>query len=229
MKLYYVEVAPNPTKVRLYIAGKIAAGATLKIEEVRVKLIKGEQKLHEHLRRNPFASLPVLEISPGDWIIKSLSIMDYFRGFLSAARDARRVCGLELERIVDLRVLTPIGRIIHATKSPIGLPPSVDIAQQVRDALIPGLRYLDSCLDDGRQFIAGERVTTADCTLAAALQFARYAEFPSKPNTTTYFVGTPATAPGKRRRRYLSYDRAPMLVVLKRRAFSPQRAPSRLV
>ena len=81
MTLYFVEVAPNPTKVRLYIAEKIAAGATLKIEEVRVKLIKGEQKLPEHLRRNPFASLLVLAISPGDWVIESLSIMDYLEGF----------------------------------------------------------------------------------------------------------------------------------------------------
>jgi len=81
VKLYFVEVALNPTKVRLYIAEKSAAGATLKIEEVRVKLIKGEQKLPEHLPRNPFASLLVLEISPGDWIIESLSIMDYLEGF----------------------------------------------------------------------------------------------------------------------------------------------------
>ena len=37
----------------VYCEKKSAAGATLKIEEVRGKLIKGERKLPENLRRNP--------------------------------------------------------------------------------------------------------------------------------------------------------------------------------
>ena len=37
-----------------------------------------------------------------------------------------------------------------------------------------GLSYLDSCLGDGRTFLAGDAVTLGDCTLAAALQFARF-------------------------------------------------------
>lgn len=84
----------------------------------------------------------------------------------------------ELERIVDIRVLTSVGRTIHTTKSPISLLPSVDIAQQAWDGPILGLRHLKSCFDDGRQFIEGERVTMADCAFVAALQFACYAEFP---------------------------------------------------
>ncbi len=33
---------------------------------------------------------------------------------------------------------------------------------------------LDRRLDDGRPFLAGERPSVADCTLAAAFQFARF-------------------------------------------------------
>lgn len=181
MKLYCVQVAPNPTKVRLYIAEKLAAGAPIDITEVKVKLTLGEQHTAEHLQRNPFGSLPVLEIAADDYIIESLAIIEYLEERFpqppmigESPRERARV--RELERIADLRVLTPIGRCIHATKSPIGLAPSHDIAEQAGKDFKLGLDYVEGCLADGRTFLGGESVTIADCTLAAALQFARFAE-----------------------------------------------------
>jgi glutathione S-transferase len=180
MKLYCVAVAPNPTKVRLYIAEKVAGGAPVDITEVTVKLMKGEQNQPAHLERTPFGSLPVLEIGPGDFIIESLTIMDYLEDLYPepcligvSLRERARI--RELERIADLRVLTPIARLIHATASPLGLPPSVDIAEQARKHLATGLDYFDDRLADGRRFVAGDTVTMGDCTLAAALHFARFA------------------------------------------------------
>ena len=77
MKLYCVPVAPNPTKVRLYIAEKIAGGAPINLTEVTVKLMKGEQNQLAHRQRTPFSSVPVLEIGADDYIIESLAIMEY--------------------------------------------------------------------------------------------------------------------------------------------------------
>ncbi len=167
----------------MYIAEKLAGGAPIDVTEVTVKLMKGEQNAPAHRARTPFASVPVLEIDDGDFIIESLTIMEYLeeryptpvmvgRGLRERARVR------ELERIADLRVLTPIARAVHATKSPLGLPPSADIADQGRASARQGLTYLDALLADGRPFIAGDGVTFADCTLAAALQFARFGEFP---------------------------------------------------
>lgn len=42
--------------------------------------------------------------------------------------------------------------------------------------------YLDSCLGDGRPYLAGDAVTMGDCTLAAALQFARFGKTEIDPN-----------------------------------------------
>jgi glutathione S-transferase len=42
--------------------------------------------------------------------------------------------------------------------------------------MVPRLDFLEGQLGDGRPFLAGERVTIADCTLAAALQFGRFRE-----------------------------------------------------
>ena len=51
MNLYIMPVAPNPTKVRLYVAEKIAAGSEIDVTEIRVNLVKGEQNTAEHLCR----------------------------------------------------------------------------------------------------------------------------------------------------------------------------------
>jgi glutathione S-transferase len=80
----------------------------------------------------------------------------------------------ELERIAEMGVLQPVARIVHATSSPLGLPPSPALAEQARQALPGPLGVLESVLSDGRPFLAGERPTIADCTLQAALQFARF-------------------------------------------------------
>ena len=71
MKLYYFPIAPNPTKVRIYLAEK-----GIEMEQVLVNLIKGEQKSEEHRARNPLANLPVLELDDGTHLSESLAIIE---------------------------------------------------------------------------------------------------------------------------------------------------------
>jgi glutathione S-transferase len=80
----------------------------------------------------------------------------------------------ELERIAELGVLWPVARIIHSTNSPLGLPPIPEMAAYFRGVLPDAIAVLDRRLADGRLFVAGEHPTIADCTLQAALQFARF-------------------------------------------------------
>ncbi|MCZ6770932.1 MAG: glutathione S-transferase family protein [Proteobacteria bacterium] len=182
MKLYWFQVAPNPTKVRLYIAEKNAGGAAIDFESVVVKLPKGEQNAPEHLGRNPFASLPVLELDDGTCIIESLAIIDYLEEVypdppLWGMDAVSRARGRELERIVDIRILANVAQYIHATNSPTGHPPNASVAASAREALPSGLEYIDRALSNGQAFVAGDEPGVADCTLAATLQFARFAEF----------------------------------------------------
>lgn len=179
MKLYIFQVAPNPTKVRLYLAEKVAGGAVIDIPQVSVNLPKGEQRTPEHLARNPLGRLPVLELHDGSCLTESLAIIEYLEECfpsppLIGRSPLERARVRELERIADLGVLLPVGRIIHATRSPIGLPPNPEIATHFHKILPEGLQLLDARLADGRPFVAGERPSIADCTLAAALQFARF-------------------------------------------------------
>jgi glutathione S-transferase len=179
MKLYFFPVAPNPTKVRLYLAEKRAAGADLAIEEQLVDLVKGEQRSAAHLQRNSRGALPVLELDDGSHLTESLAIIEYVeelmpRPSMLGATPLERARVREIERIVDLGVLIAAARVVHATRSPIGLPPSPEVASQSSEALSRTFAFLNEKLADGRPFLAGDAVSVADCTLAAGLQFGRF-------------------------------------------------------
>ena len=181
MRLYVFPVAPNPTRVRLYLAEKQAAGAGIELEQVSVDLREGEQRGPAHLARNPFGRLPVLELDDGTHLTESIVIIQYLEELhpeppLIGRDPLTRACVRELERIAELGVLVPIARILHATRSPLGLAPNPAVAAWFREVLPPALDVLDARLADGRPFVAGERPTIADCTLAAALQFARFGQ-----------------------------------------------------
>ncbi len=179
MKLYVFPVAPNPTRVRLYLAEKREAGTELPVEEERVNLPRSEQRMPEHLARNPLGRVPVLELDDGSHLTESLAIIEYLEERypeppLIGRDPLERARVRELERIVEIGVLLPVARIVHATKSPLRLPPSPEVAAHFRGLLPEALELLDAKLADDRAFVAGSRPSIADCTLAAAFQFARF-------------------------------------------------------
>ncbi len=186
MKLFTVQVAPNPTKVELYIEEKRSLGANLEIERITVKLMQGEQNEAVHRARSPFATLPVLELANQRYITESLPIIEYLEDITAresstpsfwGADPVERAQNRDLERIADTRVLAQLARYIHATKSPLGLAPKEEIAQQAAKEIPKGLTFFDDLLDDGRLFLGGSSPTVADCTLAAGLQFGRFGSY----------------------------------------------------
>jgi glutathione S-transferase len=179
MKLYFFPIAPNPTKVRLYLAEKAALGFAIPLEQIPVDLLAKQQRSPAHLARNPFGTLPVLELDSGEHLVESLVIIDHLEALhpeptMFGDDPVRRSLARQIERVADLGVLLPIGSIVHATDSPVGYPPNPAVADHQRKRLPPSLRYLEGLLADGRPFLAGDRPTVGDCTLAAALQFGRF-------------------------------------------------------
>ena len=179
MKLYVFPVAPNPTRVSLYLAEKRAAGARIPLEEVNVDLREGKHHAPEHLARNPSGRLPVLALPDGTHLTESLAIIQYLEELypdppMIGTEPLQRARVHELERIVELGVLLPIARIVHATRSPLGAPANPAIAAYHQALLPRGVALLEDRISDGRPFLAGVSPTIADCTLAAALQFARF-------------------------------------------------------
>ena len=181
MKLYMVPLAPNPTKVMLYIAEREELGAQMNIEQIVVNTVKGRHKEPAHLARNPFGTVPTLELDDGSFLVESLAIIHYLEDKfpdspLIAGTPEQRGHAHDVERIVDLRLAGPMGAYGHAVNSPLGRPKDDAKAAQMEASMQTPLDYLERLLGDGRPLLLGERASVADCTLQASLQFVRYVE-----------------------------------------------------
>ena len=181
MKLYMVPLAPNPTKVMLYIAERAELGTEMGIEQIVVNTVKGRHKEPEHLARNPFGTVPTLLLDDGSYLVESLAIIEYLEdkfpdGALLGGTAEQRGHARDLERVIDLRLGGPMGQYGHAVNSPLGYPKDEKKAAQMEAAMQTPLDYLEGLLSDGRPLLSGEQVSIADCTLQASLQFIRFVE-----------------------------------------------------
>lgn len=174
MKLHYFAGAPNPRKVRIYLAEK----GIENVEIVSVNLLAGEHRTPEFRKKNPWAALPVLELDDGTCRSESLAIIEYLEELHpdppmigTTPEERLRVRGLE--RMCDGSVLFRIGTIAQNSHPFFAsrLKQSAEAAANARKVLGAALRLLDAEIGD-RPFVAGDRPTIADCTLFAALAFA---------------------------------------------------------
>ena len=70
MKLYMVPLAPNPTKVMLYIAEREELGVQMSIEQIVVNTVKGRHK-EPGTSTHPFGTVPALELDDGTYLVES--------------------------------------------------------------------------------------------------------------------------------------------------------------
>lgn len=191
MKLYDFAMAPNPRKVRVYLAEK---GLSIPMEQVNIAA--GEARTPEFLKKNPLGGVPVLELDDGTFLTESLVIMEYLEELhptppMIGASPAERARVREVERIAELGILQRVGTIFQNT-SPFfagRLTQSADAAATARTQLATALKVMDARIGS-HPFAAGNRPTIADCTLLAALGFAEFAQVeidPSSANVVRWY------------------------------------------
>lgn len=192
MKLYDFAGAPNPKKVRVYLAEK---GISVPVEPV--DLFSGQNRSPEFLKKNPLGGLPVLELDDGSYLTESLAIIEYFEELhpkppLIGEAPLERARTRRLERIAEIGVLNNVATIFQNT-SPFfagRLKQSADAADAARSRLAANLKLLDSEIAS-KPFVAGACPTIADCTLLAALGFAEFAGIaldPEYKNVTRWYA-----------------------------------------
>lgn len=182
MKLYDFSGAPNPKKVRVYLAEK---GIEVPVEPVNI--LSGDNRKPEFLAKNPMGGLPVLELDDGTCLPESLAIIEYFEELhpeppMIGTTAVERARVRALERICELGVLSRVAQIFQNT-SPFfagRLKQSAEAAESASGMLQGNLRVLDAAIGS-KPFVAGDRPSIADCTLLAALGFAEFGQVPIDP------------------------------------------------
>ena len=122
----------------------------------------GRHREPEHLARNPFGTLPVLDPNDGRFLLESLSIIRYLETVqadtaLVQGDPAEQALAYDLERTVELRFANHVGRYVHATNSPLGLPADPELATGATQRYDPSFRVPANPLADGRDWLGGER------------------------------------------------------------------------
>jgi len=185
MKIYEFAGAPNPKKLRVYLAEK---GLSVPFEQVDI--VSGQNRTAEFLKKNPMGGLPVLELDDGTHLAESLAIIEYFEELhpkppMIGTNPLERARVRALERIAELSILFRIAAIFQNTHPFMAgrIKQSADAAENARGQLATNLKILDAEIGK-RPFVAGDRPTIADCTLFAALSFAEFAQVPPDPSCT---------------------------------------------
>ena len=86
MKLYDTKTAPNPRRVRIFLAEK-----GMDVPTVQVDIAGGENRRSPYIDKNPLGGVPMLELDDGTIIAESVAICRYFKELHPGPFEARRV------------------------------------------------------------------------------------------------------------------------------------------
>jgi glutathione S-transferase len=173
VKLYDATIAPNPRRVRVFLAEK---GITVPLEQVDLRA--GVNRQAPFLEKNPMGGLPVLELDDGTCISESLVICEYFEDKhpdppLLGRTPEERAKTRMWERRVELEVMAPmLGAFRHS--SPFFQGRITQVPEMVlpsRAAARKRLAWIDELLGS-RQYVAGDSYSIADITLFCTVDFA---------------------------------------------------------
>jgi glutathione S-transferase len=177
MKLYDGGRAPNPRRVRIFLAEK---GMSIPIE--KIDLANLEHKTAEFTALNPLQRVPVLVLDDGTVITESIAICRYIEGLRPQpslfGRGALEESLVEMwNRRVELNLYQAVAAVFRHTN-----PAMKDYESQIpewgeanRPRVFEFLGLLDRELKD-RLFVAGDHYTVADITTLVAVDFMRPAK-----------------------------------------------------
>jgi glutathione S-transferase len=186
MKLYDCTVAPNPRRVRIFLAEKGIA-----LPMIQVDLRAGEQFTPEFRAINPACTVPVLEFDNGQRIAEVVAICIYFeaihpdpplmgigpqdRAIVAAWQRRAERDGL-LAVAEAFRNSTP-GLKGRALPGPDNYEQIPALAERGRARVARFFEAIDRELAD-REFVAGDRYSIADITALVTVDFAGWIKLP---------------------------------------------------
>ena len=186
MKLYDYTVAPNPRRVRIFLAEKGIALPTIQVD-----LRAGEQFTPEFRAINPACTVPVLEFDNGQRIAEVVAICVYFEAIhpdpplMGTGPQDRAIVAAWQSRAEREGLLAVAEAFRNSTPGLKGraLPGPNDyeqipaLAERGRTRVARFFTAIDRELAD-REFIAGDRYTIPDITALVTVDFAGWIKLP---------------------------------------------------
>jgi glutathione S-transferase len=174
MLLYHDPRAPNPRRVRVFLAEKGVAYDT-----IEVLIANAAHQTAAFRQKNPIALLPVLELEDGRILRESMAICRYIEelnpGPNLFGADAWERAQVEMwNRHAELELLWPIQQVFRNTNKfwEGRIKQAPDFAEIMREMLDERFTWFDSELGR-RSYLAGDRFTVADITAMCAIDFGK--------------------------------------------------------
>ena len=174
MKLYDSAMAPNPRRVRVFLAEK-----GIEVPTEQVDIAKAENRKPAFLAKNPMGVLPVLELDDGTCVAESIAICRYFEAVQPDPPlfgiDTVDIAVVEMwNRRMELEVFNTITGCFRNTHDFFKgrIPQVPEYGEVCRGAAEKRLAWLDEVLAE-RDFIAGARFSVADITALCGIDFGR--------------------------------------------------------
>ncbi|MEL6783907.1 MAG: glutathione S-transferase [Pseudomonadota bacterium] len=175
MKLYDGGKAPNPRRVRIFLAEK---GIEVPLEPVDMTALGHRSETVTTL--NPMQRLPVLELDDGTAISESMAICRYFEELHPQpplmGRNAKEKAVVDMwQRRLEFHLLLEVANVFRHTHPAMAqweVPQLPDFAAARRPRVEAMFPMLDTEFEQ-KEFIAGDVFTVADITAMIALDFCK--------------------------------------------------------
>jgi len=173
MKLYDGGRAPNPRRVRIYLAEK-----GLSVPLVPIDMGAMEHKADTVAARNPLKRLPVLELDDGTVLTETIAICRYFEELhpeppLFGTGALGKALVEMWQRRLELNFLMPVAnafRHIHPAMKEWEIPQVPEWGEINKPKAVEFMAILDRELES-REFAAGDAYSVADITGLVTMDF----------------------------------------------------------
>lgn len=180
MKILETRMAPNPRRVRIFLAEK---GIQVPYEEV--DLMKGELKTDEFTRLNRLQRVPVLVLDDGTPISESIAICRYFEELqpeppLFGTSPLERAKVEMWQRRMELglmQAVTSTFRHLHPAMAKHEVPQVAAWGEVNKPRAVDMLKILDDQLGTSH-YVAGDTYSVADITAMVTIDFMKPARIP---------------------------------------------------
>jgi glutathione S-transferase len=175
VKLYDGGRAPNPRRVRIFLAEK-----EITVPTEQVDLGSLQQRTEAFTAINPMQRVPALVLDDGTVIAESIAICRYFEALQPEpplfGRGALEAALVEMwNRRAELHLLFPVAAVfqhLHPAMKQMVQPQVADWGEANKPRVAAFLQFLDRELES-RPYVAGATFTVADITASVAVDFMR--------------------------------------------------------